>query len=162
VSLDLLQCLARGFVVTTPLGPADVVALRADPTAAALADAGDWSGLVEHLSATGHTCPRDLLTREQFLLTIAACGFRIAQLPEVPREGWKLTLSLILASTSVHVASAQVQGLLAMGIQQGVVTQAEADALTLQPCTRAESLLGRLLSPGQMLTRDDLQAALEV
>lgn len=150
----------REVIVTTPLSPADVAALRAAPTVATLAEAGNWPGLAEYLSATGHTCPRDLVTREQFLLTIAACGFRIAQLPEVPRKGWELTLSLILASTSVHVASTQVQGLLAMGIQQGVVTQAEADALTLQPCTRAESLLGRLL--GQMLTRDDLQAALEV
>lgn len=149
-------------VISTYLSPDDAVALRTDAQVVALADAGNWSGLVEYLSATGHTCPRDLVTKEFFLLNIAACGFRIAQLPEVPREGWKLTLSLILASTAIHVGSAQVQGLLALGIQQGVVTQAEADALTLQPCTRAESLLGRLLSPGQFLTRDDLQAALEV
>lgn len=146
------------MVITTKLSLSDVTALRSDTQVVKLIDAKDWSGLVEYLNSDGHSCNRDSVTRDFFLLNIAPCGFRIAQLPEIPREGWKLTLSLILSSNSIDVSSRQVQGLLTMGIQQGVITQQEVDKLTLQPSTLAESLLGRML--GQLLTRDDLQAAL--
>jgi hypothetical protein len=64
---------------------------------------------------------------------------------------------MILASSSVTASSAQVQGLFALGISQGVVTQEEVDALTLEPCTRSEVVLGR----AGVLTPEDVQAAWE-
>jgi hypothetical protein len=106
---------------------------------------------------TGDTQPRHSIGKEAFLLTITGCGFRIAALPETARWGWMLTLQMILASSSVTVSSTQVQTLFALGISQGVVTQQEVDALTLEPCTRSEAVLGR----AGVLTAEDVQAAWE-
>jgi hypothetical protein len=126
--------------------------------AAAIA-AQDWGRVASLLmtGSPGSTRPRHSIGKEAFLLTITGCGFRIAALPETARWGWMLTLQMILASSSVTASSTQVQTLFALGISQGVVTQQEVDALTLEPCTRSEVVLGR----AGVLTPEDVQAAWE-
>ena len=79
-----------------------------------------------------------------FLLTIAASAFRISSLPDAGQRAWDRVLSMIQANESIDVSSPGVLGLLAMGVAQGVITEAEKLALTTEPCTRIEAIWGRI------------------
>lgn len=113
--------------------------------AAAIA-AGDWAAVQGKLltGSAGSTKPRMLVTRGFFLLTIAASAFRISSLPDAGQRAWDRVLSMIQANESIDVSSPGVLGLLAMGVAQGVITEAEKLALTTEPCTRIEAIWGRI------------------
>lgn len=157
--MDSLQYLARGLIVTTPLSPADADALRADAQVVALADAGDWSGLVEYLSGdSGGRIPRGPVSRAEFLVGALPALGRLAGKDESVRWLWSEVLSTIRAVETIRPDLPAVQGLFALALSQGLLTSAEVEDLRTVPASRASLLLGRAVQ----LTADDLRAALDV
>lgn len=134
------------------LSPAEVTLLQAELTndpegmgyAAAIA-AGDWIAVQSKLltGSPGSTKMRTYVTRGYFLLAIAASAFRISSLPEGFQRAWDRVLGMIQANDSIDVSNPGVQSLLDMGVAQGVITAEEKAALTREPCTRIEAILGR-------------------
>lgn len=146
-------------VITTHLGSADVLALRADSQVVALAEAGNWSGLVEYLSAdSGGRIPRGPVTRADFLVGALPALGRLAGKEDAVRWLWSEVLSTLRAVETIRPDLPAVQGLFALALAQGLLTDLEVEDLRTVPASRASFLLGR---PVQ-LTVDDLRAALDV
>ena len=144
------------IVITTHLSSADVLALRADAQVAALADASDWSGLVEYLSAGGFTRPRGAITRADFLLLTLPALPRIAVASAPVQTIWLQVLEMIRSVETIRVDLPAVANMLALAVTQEILTAGEVEAITDVPASRGESLLGR----AAQLTADDLRAVL--
>lgn len=145
-------------IITTHLGSADVTALRADAQVVSLADAGDWSGLVEYLSADGFTRLRGPISRSDFLLLTLPALPRIAVASAPVQTIWLQVLETIRSVETIRVDLPAVDSMLSMAVSQGILTAGDVEAIRTVPTTRASSLLGRDVS----LTADDLRAALDV
>ena len=144
------------IVITTHLSSADVLALRADAQVAALADASDWSGLVEYLSADGFTRLRGPISRSDFLLLTLPALPRIAVASAPVQTIWLQVLEMIRSVETIRVDLPAVANMLALAVTQEILTAGEVEAITDVPASRGESLLGR----AAQLTADDLRAVL--
>lgn len=143
-------------VISTPLSPADVDALRADAQVVTLADASNWSGLVEYLSAGGFTRPRGAITRADFLLLTLPALPRIAVASAPVQTIWLQVLETIRSVETIRVDLPAVDSMLSLAVSQEILTAGEVEAIRTIPTTRAGAILGRDVS----LTTDDLRAAL--
>lgn len=76
---------------------------------------------------------------------LAQAPFRLPALPTEIQAAWKLELSLIMGISDFDVADPSFQGMLALGVSQGVITVPETVAITSlgsRPGSRAEQLWG--------------------
>lgn len=116
----------------------------------------DWARLSYMLDgALTGTRQRPSIGKGAFSLAIAMSAFRIAELPDIQQRKWDRVLSLVLSNETIDLTSPQVQGMLNVGVSEGVITQAEVDAILREPCTRIEAILGRSV----LLSAEDVQAA---
>lgn len=102
----------------------------------------DWDTIVGLLVTNTTTKPRQFISKGSFLLGIAQSAFRIAQLSANDQTAWDRVLRMIQSTDSIDLTNPNVSALLSVGVLQGVVTQAEVDSLTTEPCSRIEKVLG--------------------
>lgn len=121
--------------------------------------AGEYAR-VAHLLETdlSGTRPRQHMTRAEFQLAILPALVRIASLTDNQQKKWDRILSVIQSVESVHIQSAGVQTLIALGQVDGILTAEEAQAIQSVPVVRSEVVLGR----AGVLTAEDVQAAWEL
>ena len=99
--------------------------------AAILNDAkGDQAGEVD----------ADVLTKGEFLLKIVPATLRLPTLSEAIQKKWDRILALAEAATEFHVNDANIQGLLALAVADGLLTADEAEAVKKKAGSRGETL----------------------
>ena len=82
------------------------------------------------------------MARSDFLLGIAPATFVLPSLSAALQSKWDRILSLARSADQINVASATVQALLATAVSDGVLTQAQSDAISKRTGSRAEVLFG--------------------
>lgn len=146
--------------------PIDPAALRAEITTdpaglgyAPLVAAGADAGIAALLGATTGpgAAPIALpsVSRDAFLLGLRPAYMSLPTLPAAVQQKWDRILAAINSGAAVAI-DAGTQGLLASAVADGVLTQAQADAVWHRTGSRAEVLFG----PDTVMTQADVSFAL--
>lgn len=135
---------------------AEKATLLADPQAQALVTAQNWPGLATYLQAAGAGLPRTTISKGEMLRGLLPAVMRLPSKTDAEQKQWDRVLGIIQATETVTLSDAGVQAVIASGIAAGLLTQAEANVILLEPCTRIEQLLGRHMPA---VSQEDLQAA---
>lgn len=132
--------------------PIDYATLKSERTAdpeglgyaSAEGDTAEAALLNEVRQGAGYVVREETLAHGPFLLAITPVLLRLAS-PEVSnatRAKWDRILGVINATESFHIADPRVQGLLASAVADGILLQAEVDAIGKRQGSRAEVLFG--------------------
>lgn len=126
--------------------------LQADPLGLGYAPylaAEQWEGAADRLrwdspgwAGTG-SLPREWITRSDFLLLTLPALPRIAVAAAPVQTIWLQVLETIRSVESIRVGLPGVASMLDLAVLQGILTQAEVDAIRTRPCGRLATLLGR-------------------
>jgi hypothetical protein len=131
----------------------DYAALKQEVTAdplglgyAARVAAGDDAGVAALLNAAAGPGAAAVavqsMARGDFLLAIGGAYLALPNLSAAVQAKWDRILAVIRAADAVTVASPLVQNLLALAVADGVLAQADVDAVKTRTGSRAEVLFG--------------------
>lgn len=83
-----------------------------------------------------------VLTRNQFLVAVLPATIAIASLDAQLQAKWDRILSVATAADAIDITNNRVQGLLAIAVSDGVLTQDQVNAIGKRQGSRAEVLFG--------------------
>ncbi len=128
---------------------------------AALVASGNDQGIADLLNATtgsgAATVGLTSLTKDEFVLGFAPAIYtNLSTLSTTKQQQWRDILNIINGATAVDLSTSNVQALLAQGVSDGLITQAEINAVTQKTGSRAEFLFGA----GTVISNSDVSFAL--
>jgi hypothetical protein len=97
------------------------------------------------------------LARNDFLLALAPAYLVLPSLSQALQAKWDRILAVIRAADRIDLANPSVQALLAQAVTDGVLTQAQVNALGQRVGSRAEVLFGA----GTVVSIQDVGRALQ-
>lgn len=139
----------------------DYAALKAEITTdpaqlgyAAMVASGSDQGIADLLNTPGPTITVSSLDRDGFLLATMPATLALASASATLQGKWDRLLGVACAASSVSIGAWSVLG--PMAVTDGLLTQAQADAVFTRKGTRAESLWGA----GASVSNSDVSFAL--
>lgn len=116
------------------LGYSALISAGRDLALAALLNAKSGAG--------AETLSLQVITKGAFLLGISPVGLTLPTKSSADQMKWDRIISFASAADFVDVGNANVAGLLALAIADGLITQQQVDSFTKRVGSRAEVLFG--------------------
>lgn len=144
------------------IDPAQLAAeIRTDPQAlgyAAPLAAGQDGVIADLLNAVNpaYVVSLSIIDKGDFLIGMLPAASALAGQDAATQANWDRMISIACANNTIDVGNAAVQAVLTAAVQQNLLSQAQADAVTKRAGSRAEVLFGA----GTVVTHTDVARAL--
>jgi len=119
-------------------------------------ESGDDASIVNLLNAKTTTVQHDIMPKDQFLFAILPAMLALSQLDDNTQKKWDRILMVAAAASAIAVTSPEIQYVLGLAVQDGLLTLQQAEAVGIMAGSRAESLLGA----NTFVTVNDISMAL--